>query len=202
MNYRVYSIVIISLTVIFLIEQIIMLSVSRKRARERGILRTKYPIFNVHTGIEAFIVFLGIFMIIMGATIIPRDNEKIALYQTWIDGTDPNVPENAELYTKWLEHAKTALARDLYYMVWSVSIIIISLWGIFTRGAYVTKDGVMFFGALKSEKTSVRAECGEFNFYIGKKQRYAFCLPLGEENEKLFAEFIPPETDAPIQESV
>lgn len=49
--------------------------------------------------------------------------------------------------------------------------------------------------ANSKKQTLVRAENGAYSFYVGKKRRYAFCLPLSEENERLFAEFIEPPSD-------
>lgn len=69
-------------------------------------------------------------------------------------------------------------------------------WGFLSFGAYITKDGVMRFGALRPEKrTLVRTENGAFRFYVGKECRYVCCLPLSEENERLFAGLIDKTTE-------
>lgn len=198
MSYTTLTIVISCVTVFFVIEQTVVLLISKKRAKERGVLRVKYPIFNGHTAIEAGIIFLFAALIILNAYVLKDDIAELAEYRSMLAETDPDAPEHIKLFTEFIEYIRSNIERERYQIIFSVCLIIVELISIFTRGAYVTKEGVVDFGAFKPQQTAVRAECGAYSFYVGKKRRYAFCLPLSEENEKLFSDFIVPEENGGI----
>lgn len=196
MSYTTLTIVISCVTVFFVIEQTVVLLISKKRAKERGILRVKYPIVNGHTAIAAVIIFLFATLIILTVHSLKDDLPLLAEFQTHLAQTDD--PEEARLLSRLVEYVSSNIERERYQIVFSVCLIIVELISIFTRGAYVTKEGVVDFGAFKPQKTAVRVECGAYSFFVGKKERYAFCLPLSEENEKLFSDFIVPEENSGI----
>lgn len=196
MDYQVLSFVIIGLTAAFLIIRPIQLANSKKRAEERGILAKKYPKFDGHTAIGAFLILLAIIYIIVGICSIAEGASKLAEYREQLTDSEELGERMTEVYEDLSEREQNRIARDRYMVVCSICLIVAELTGVLTQGAYVTSDGVMWFGAAKPEKqTLVRAENGAYSFYVGKKRRYAFCLPLSEENERLFAEFIEPPSD-------
>ncbi len=198
MSYKTFAIVIVCVTAFFVIEQTVVLLISKKRAKERGILRIKYPIVNGHTAVAAGIVFLFATLIILCVHSLKDDLSLLAEFQTHLAQASADAPEEAELLSKLVEYVSSNIERERYQIVFSVCLIIVELISIFTHGAYVTKEGVVHFGAFKPQKTAVRAECGAYSFFVGKKERYAFCLPLSEENEKLFSDFIVPEESGEI----
>lgn len=184
MNYGLWSIVIICATALGIGAQIVCLIITRRRAEQLGVLRVKYPIWNGGTAFSAFVAILGIFMIIICIVEIPRNLADIADYQT-------RLSQDTEFYDQLITKAENALAKDRYSLVWSIAVVMIELLSIFMRGAYITKDGVMFFGGLKPQKTSARIEFGAINFYTGeKRQRYAFELPENEDNKEQFGSLI------------
>lgn len=192
MSYKTFAIVIVCVTAFFIVEQTVVHLISRKRVRERGVLRIKYPIFDGHTALAAVIIFLFATLIILNAYVLKDDIAELAVYQSMLAETDPDASEHIKLFTEFIEYVRSNIEKEQYQMVYSVCLIIVELISIFTRGAYVTKEGVVNFGAFKPQKTVVRAEYGAYSFLVGKKERYAFCLPLSEENEKLFSDFIVP----------
>lgn len=196
MSYQTLSIVIVCVTVFFAVEQTVVLLISRKRVRGRGVLRIKYPIVNGHTAIAAVIIFLFATLIILTVHSLKDDLPLLAEFQTHLAQTDD--PEEARLLSRLVEYVSSNIERERYQIILSACVIVVELISISTRGAYVTKDGVVDFGTFKPQKTAVRAECGAYSFYVGKKRRYAFCLPLGGENERLFADFILPEESGEI----
>lgn len=174
----------ISLGAAAVVCETVYLVITRRRAKRLGVLRVKYPVWNGGTALSAFAAVLGIFMIIISVTEINRSLADLADYRA-------RLPQEPELYKWYIEPTETSLARDRFQLVYSIFITVLELVMIFKSGAYITKDGVMFFGSLKPQKTAARIELGAINFYIGKKrQRYAFELPETDENRELFSEFL------------
>lgn len=187
MNYGVWSVVIICAAAAAVVLETVYMIITRLRAKRLGILRVKYPIWNGDTALSAFVAMLGIIMLIISIIVIPHELADLADYQA-------RLSQNPELYTWYIEKTETSLARDRFQLVYSIVITAIELGTIFKSGAYITKDGVLFFGGLKPQKTAARTELGAINFYVGKKrQRYAFELPETDENRELFKSFILPE---------
>ncbi|MDE6731473.1 MAG: hypothetical protein K2J77_01170 [Oscillospiraceae bacterium] len=184
MNYGLWSIVIICLGAAAIVCQTVYMIITRRRAKRLGILSVKYPVWNGGTAISALIVMMGIFLLIIGVTEINRSLADLANYRAWLS-------QDPEFYTRYIEKTETALARDRFQLVLIIFITALELLTIFKSGVYITKDGVLFFGGLKPQKTAARIESGAINFYVGKKrQSYAFELPNNEENRALFSEFL------------
>lgn len=184
MNYELWSIIIVCVAAAGIVTQIVYLVITRRRAKKLGILRVKYPVWNGGTALAAFVSVMGIFLIILCATEIPRNLADLADYQAWLS-------DDPEYYTRCIEKTETALARNRFQLVFCISYTALQLLTIFTSGAYITRDGVLFFGGMKPKQTAARIEFGAINFYVGKKrQRYAFDLTNNEENRALFSGFL------------
>lgn len=187
MNYGLWSIVIICATTLGVTAQIVYLIISRRRAERLGILRVKYPVWNGGTALSAFVAVLGIIVIIISAVCIPRDLADLADYQT-------RLLQDEELYDHLITKTENALARDRFQLVVSIAFVVMEFLSIFTRGAYITKDGIIFFASTKLLKTSAKIENGKICVYInGDESRALTKLPANEKNTRLFSEFITPE---------
>lgn len=187
MNYGIGSIVITCLTAAAVMCEIVRAVLSRRRAKRSGVLRVKYPIWDKSTAFSAFVLTVAVLFIIISAVEIPRGLAKLADYKA-------QLPQDTDLYRMYVEDAERSVARDRFALSYGINIVILELMSIFGRGAYITKDGVMFFNSLKPQKTAARTELGEINFYIGKKrQSFAFSLPETEESTELFKDFFAPE---------
>lgn len=184
MNYELWSIVMICGAAAAVAAQTVYLVISRRRAQRLGILRVKYPIWGGGTALSAFVALLGVIMIILCAVEIPRELANLADYRA-------ELTQGTKIYDYYVGKAESSLARNRFQLVWGIAVVVLELLSIFTRGAYITKDGVMFLGGMKVVKTTARIEHGAINFYTGKKrQRYAFDLPETDDNKELFKCFI------------
>lgn len=185
MNYELWSIIIVCVSAAGIAAQTVYHMITRRRAQKLGILRVKYPVWNGGTALSAFVAVIGIFLIIiLCADAIPRNLADLANYRAWLS-------DDPEYYTRCIEKTETSLARNRFQLVYSIVITALQLLTIFKSGAYITRDGVLFFGSLKPQKTAARIEFGAINFYVGKKrQTYAFDLPDNEENKALFSGFL------------
>lgn len=185
MNYELWSIIIVCVSAAGIVAQTVYHVITRRRAQKLGIMRVKYPVWNGVTALSAFVAVMGIFLIIiLCADAIPRDLADLANYRAWL-------PDDPEYYTRCIEKTETSLARNRFQLVFCISYTAIELLTIFTSGAYITRDGVLFFGGMKPKKTAARIEFGAINFYVGKKrQTYAFDLSDNEENRALFSGFL------------
>lgn len=187
MNYGLWSIVMICGAALAVAAQTVYLVISRRRAERLGILRVKYPIFSGDTAISAFVALLGIIMIILCAAAIPRELANLADLRA-------ELTQGTEVYDYYVGKTENSLARDRFQLVVSIAIVVLEVLSIFTRGAYITRDGVMFLSGMKVVKTTARIEFGAINFYTGeKRQRYAFDMPENDDNKELFKSFIIPE---------
>lgn len=184
MNYGLWSIVIICVTAAAVVWETVFLIISRRRAQRLGILRVKYPVWNGSTALSAFVCGLFVILIILCAVEISRNLADLADYRA-------RLPQDTEFYEYLIEKTENTLARSRFQLVYSVVFIVMELLSIFKCGAYITKDGIVFFGSFKPRKTAARIEYGAINFYTGeKRQRYAFELPETEDNKELFKSFI------------
>ncbi|MDE6726867.1 MAG: hypothetical protein K2J80_02875 [Oscillospiraceae bacterium] len=187
MNYGLWGIVIICATAAAVVLEIVYLVISRRRAQRLGILRVKYPVWNGNTALSAFVCGMFVILIILCAVEISHDLADLADYRA-------RLPQDAEFYGGRIEQTENALARNRNQLVLGIAMVILQLLTIFKGGAYITKDGVLFFDSFKPLKTTARIKNGAINFYTGEKRRkYAFELPENDENKELFKNFITPE---------
>lgn len=188
MSYRLWSIVIVILAAAVLIMIAIYCIITHRRAQKIGVLKVKYPVWGGNTALSAFVVMLGVIMIVMSALTIPKTIAEIADYNA-------HIADSPELYSWYIEKTENSLARDKSYLACWIVLVVMELVAIFKSGAYITKDGVMEFDGMKPQKTAARIENGAINFYVGKKkQRYIFELPETDENKELFKDFITSQT--------
>ena len=184
MNYKVWSIAIIIVAAAALILVTIYVIVTHRRAERIGVLRVKYPVWGGGTALSALVAMLGIILIIMCAVTIPKTVAELADYRE-------RIADGPELYSWYIEKAENRLEQYKFQLTYSIVIVVMELGTIFKSGAYITKEGVMFFGGLKPQKTAARIENGAINFYVGKKkQRYILELPETDENKELFKSLI------------
>lgn len=197
MKYEIWRIVIICLTAFTFILQTVYLILSRRRAQKFGILRVKYPIWDNSTWLSALVVFIGVFVVIVNIADLPHDIAELADHRAMF-AQDP------ELYSRLIETAETAVERDKFQLVWGAAVTVLKSLSIFSRGAYITKDGVVFFAYPKLQMTSARVEDGAIKFYTrtlreaekDREYRYAFELPENEDNRGLFKGFITTDANA------
>ena len=192
MKYEIWGAVIICLTAVTVIWHIVYLILARRRAGRLGILRVKYPRWDNSTLLSALVVFMGVFLVIVNIVeFLPRDIAKLADLRAMF-AQDP------ERYSHYIGIAETAIERDKFQLVFGSAIIVLQLLSIFSRGAYITKEGVVFFGYPKLQMTSARIEDGSIKFYTrsfreakkDREYRYAFELPESEDSRELFKDFI------------
>lgn len=187
MNYEFWSIVITCMTAAAVIWEIVFAVLSRRRAARSGVLRMKYPIWNAGTMLSMFVLTVAVLAIIISAVEIPRGLANLADYQAQLS-------QAPELYGRYIEKTENTIAKDRFMLSYGINTTVLSLISIFGRGAYITKDGVVFFNSAKPRKTAARIEYGSISFYTGEKhQRYAFELPETDDNKELFKGFIAPE---------
>ena len=197
MNYGFWLTVIICLAAFTLVLNIVYLILARRRAGQLGILRVKYPIWDHRAALSAFILFCCVFVVVMSIVDLPRYIAKLADYQVSFE-QDPG------LYSHYIEPMKNTIEHYKFDLVCGAAIAVLELLTIFTSGAYITKEGVMFFGRLKPMATAARIEDGAIKFYTrtlreakkDREYRYAFELPENEDNKMLVNSFIPTDTHA------
>ena len=184
MNYALWGIVIIAVTVAVIIMQIVYRVISRKRAEKLGILYVKRVIFRESAWLTVIVVMIAVFAAILAAVDMPRAAADIAEYGALLD-------ENPELYGNFVEKAGNRLGQDRFMLTYGIVVTVLELFTLFGGGAYVTKEGVMYFDGMKPVKTAAKLVNGSINFYIvNKRERYAFDLPDTSENRELFSSFI------------
>lgn len=184
MNYGLWSIVIICTAAAAVVWEIVFLTISRRRAQRIGVLRVKYPIWNSGTVLSMFVLMTAVLVIVISAVMLPRELADLADYQA-------QLPQAPELYGRYIEKTENTIAKDRFMLTYGIVVVGLALLSIFKCGAYITKDGIVFFGSFKPRKTAARIEYGSINFYTGeKRQRYAFELPETDDNKELFKSFI------------
>lgn len=194
---------------------IVLFILSRVKAEKLGVLRVKYPtrpaVFAVLLACAAlecacFVCFKASYnksthyLYLLTTRGIPAIAEHERKSVDELFGS--YVINDRELFEEiYLEREIAFVKKDIerkreQMRINGASAAVFLSVGFLGFGAYITKDGVMWFGALNPEKqTLVRAENGAYSFYVGKQHKYAFCLPLSEENERLFAGFIDKTTE-------
>lgn len=193
MKYEIWHIVIICLAAFNLILQIVYLILARRRAQKLGILSVKYPIWDKSILLPAILVFLGVFWAIVNAVDLPRDIAKLADYQASFE-QDPELYS----YSDYIEPAKNRIEQDKFELIFGAAVAVVELLSIFTSGAYITKEGVIFFGNRRLQATEARVEDGAIKFYTrtireaekDREYRHSFDMPESENNRELFKNFI------------
>ena len=197
MNYGFWLTVIICLAAFTIVLNIVYLILARRRAGRLGILRVKYPIWDSRTALSAFVAALGILWMFASIAHFPNALADLADYQASFE-------QDPDLYSRLIEKTEDLIDKDKFQIVTGAAIAVIELFSIFTRGAYITKDGVVFFYYPKLQMTSARIEDGAIKFYTrtlreaekDREYRYAFELPENEDNETLFKGFITTDANA------
>ena len=197
MNYEFWLTVIICLATFTLVLNIVYLILARRRAGQLGILRVKYPIWASRAALSAFVAVLGILWMFASIAHFPNALADLADYQASFE-------QDPELYSRLIGKTEDLIEKDKFHIVTGAAIAVIELFSIFTRGAYITKDGVVFFYYPKVQMTSARIEEGAIKFYTrtlreakkDREYRYAFELPEKEDNKMLFNSFITTDTNA------
>ena len=194
MDYGFLSNLIVCFTAFMLVLNIVYPVVSRRRAQKLGILSIKYPICDSRTALSAFVAALGILWMFASIAHFPN---ALADYQASFE-------QDPELYSHLIEKTEDLIEKDKFHIVIGAAVAVIELLSIFTRGAYITKDGVMFFGSLEPQSTSARIEEGAIKFYTrtshetenDRPYRHAFDLPENEDNLERFNRFITTDANA------
>lgn len=193
MDFEIGRIILFCFIVLAVVMKIIRLIIARRRVEKMGILCVKYPIRDrTFTVICVIAAVVGVYMMIINiVNYIPYYNTVLKDYRT-------NFSQDPELYGERIEFAEEMLKANIFEIVVGAIDIVIMFLLVFTRGAYITKEGVVPFGDFKPLMTTARIKQGSIKFYTrssreSKKRRkyqYAFELPESEDNRELFKDFI------------
>ena len=177
----------------------ICLIISRRRAKKLGILRVKYPMCERSDIVLCVLsVAVGVYMVMMNIFYyIPSNLALLEDYRA-------SFSQDPEFYGKLIESIEYGIKTDGFCIVSGSIFVVMSLLLPFTRGAYITKEGVVLFGDLKPRMTTARIKQGSIKFYTrtlreaekDREYRYAFDLPENEDNKTLFKGFITTDANA------
>ena len=190
-GYEIGAIFFICIAALVFVYRTVCLIISRRRVKRLSVLRVKYPIRDINTVFFALAVAAGVFMVITGIINIPRDLAVLEDY--WA-----SFSQDPERYGELIEITQRMIFNEKYQIVCGMVVVVMDLLAIFTRGAYITNEGVVLFGGFNPLQTTARIEQGSIKFYTRtsreaekhRKYQYAFDLPENEDNCELFKDFI------------
>lgn len=176
---------------------------SRVNAKKLGIIRAKYPANIKMFVCHAVCAALGIMLVITRVGECEKYGKILYGLQTRgvrqfyaeyygikvLDFDDPEEEEKA--LDKLIADYQEKYDKERRAAEWQAVVMLCFASAALFNGAYITKQGLIYFGEIKLKKTAAKIEDGKLRFYLEKNpDGTALTLPATEENLRLYSEFI------------